>query len=60
MCFYLRKTHTELVLGIGLQVEEDTGGSRHGRPRPGRWMGRPASIRMLDVVSHEAYSEHGV
>ena len=23
-------------------------------------MERPVSIRMLDVVSHEAYSEHGV
>ena len=60
MCLYLWKTHTESVLGIGLQVEEDTGGSRHGRPRLSRWMGRPESIRMLDVVSYEAYSEHGV
>ena len=36
--FYLRKMHTELVLGIGLQVKKDTGGSRHGRPHPGMWM----------------------
>ena len=36
VCFYLRKMHTELVLGIGLQVEEDTCGSKHGRPRRGK------------------------
>ena len=60
VCFYLRKMHMESMLGIGLQSEEETSGSRHGCPRPSRWMGRPASIWMLDVVSHEAYLEHGV
>lgn len=46
------------MLGIGLRVAEDPR-SGSGRQRPG-WVGRAATIQMLDLLSEEAYTEHDV
>ncbi|KAG0588248.1 hypothetical protein KC19_2G228500 [Ceratodon purpureus] len=54
VCFYLRKTHTESVLGIGLTVPA---GDIHCLPRT-RFIGRAATITMLDLLSEEAYTQH--
>jgi ubiquitin-protein ligase len=59
VCFYLRKTHMESVLGIGLRVSDEVRSTAQGRPRSG-FVGRAATIRMLDLLSLEAYMEHGV
>lgn len=59
VCFYLRKTHLESVLGIGLRVSDEVRSTAQGRPHSG-FVGRAASIRMLDLLSLEAYTEHGV
>lgn len=63
VCFYLRKMFTEAVLGIGLSVDIPHWNAFRltisNRP-PTLLGGASATVRVLDLFSYEAFTDHSV